>query len=200
MTDWRAGRCLILIAGIIAVAWLAGLALFVRAVETLEAAPVNTQQTTDAIVVLTGGSERVSAGIELLNAHRGKKLFISGVHPGLSSGRLPGNQKIAPELRACCIALGHAAESTFGNAWETRAWMENEAYHSLRLVTANYHMPRSLLIFRTVMPAFEIVPHPIAPDNVKLEGWWQFPGTANLLVTEYDKYLITALRLWLMPA
>jgi len=198
MSGFRVLRILILLAGLASMMWLAGLALFVQSVEALEAAPADANET-DAIVVLTGGSERLSAGLDLFAAQKGKKLFISGVHPGLTLDRLPGNQKVPPDLRACCIALGHTAESTFGNAWETRAWMEGEGYHSLRLVTANYHMLRSLLVFRVVMPEFAIIPHPIAPDNVKLTGWWQFPGTASLLVTEYDKYLATVLRLWLMP-
>jgi uncharacterized SAM-binding protein YcdF (DUF218 family) len=91
--------------------------------------------------------------------------------------------------------LGHAAESTLGNAEETQTWMSIENYHSLRLVTANYHMPRSLLIFHSSMPDAFIIPHPIAPESVKLQAWWRRPGTASLLVTEYNKYLIAVLRL-----
>ena len=85
---------------------------------------------TDAIVVLTGGSERMSAGLALLMDHKGKKLFISGVYPGLTLDRLLNNQPVPQELRACCIVLDHAAESTFGNADETRIFMEIEGYHS----------------------------------------------------------------------
>jgi hypothetical protein len=61
-------------------------------------------------------------------------------------------------------------------------------------------MPRSLAIFRAVMPEFTIVPHPVAPDNVKLDDWWQRPGTASLLVIEYDKYLLARFRLWIGSA
>ncbi len=192
----REPRILILAAGLAAAFWLAGFILF--AVEiSQQAETVGPTDETDAIVVLTGGSERISAGLELLEAHKGKKLFISGVHPGSSLDQLLRGQKIARETRDCCIILGHAAETTFGNAEETRGWMEAEHYKSLSLVTANYHMPRSLLIFRAVMPDFEIAPHPIAPESVKLEDWWRYPGTASLLATEYDKYLFAQLRLWL---
>jgi uncharacterized SAM-binding protein YcdF (DUF218 family) len=192
----RMVRWLILVAGIVATLWLAGFWTFVQSIETLDTVPID-QGETDAIVVLTGGSERLGAGIELLDAHKGKKLFISGVHPGLTPEHLLGDQPVSRELRACCIALGYAAGSTFGNALETRAWMESEQYQSLRLVTANYHMPRSLLIFRKLMPDFAIIPHPIAPDDVKLGDWWQRPGTASLLAFEYNKYLLAVLRLWL---
>lgn len=187
-------RCLILVAGVLSIAWLWGLLLFVQSIPPVEAEPANTTLT-DAIVVLTGGSERVSTGVELLTAHKGGKLFISGVHKGSTLDQLLVNQPVQKDLRSCCIVLGHTAETTFENAWETRAWMENNNYHSLRLVTANYHMPRSLAIFRTVMPEFEIIPHPVMPDNVKLEDWWQHAGTASLFITEYDKYLVAQFRL-----
>ena len=75
--------------------------------------------------------------------------------------------------------------------------MDAEHYKSLSLVTANYHMPLSLLIFRAVMPDITIEPHPIAPESVKLDDWWLYPGTASLLATEYDKYLFAQLRLLL---
>jgi len=195
----RTSRCFILLAGIAAVLWLAGLGLFVQSVETVGAEPADAAPT-DVIVVLTGGSERVSTGLELLTAHKGGKLFISGVHPGLKLEPLLGNQPVPKDLRDCCIALGHAAETTFGNAWETRAWMEGGNYHSLRLVTANYHMPRSLAIFHAVMPEFTIVPHPVMPDTVRFDDWWQHPGTASLLVTEYNKYLVARFRLWIGSA
>jgi uncharacterized SAM-binding protein YcdF (DUF218 family) len=192
-------RCLVLFAGVACVAWLWGLVWFVQSVAATGTEPADAAPT-DVIVVLTGGSERVNAGVELLAAHKGAKLFISGVHPGSTLDELLVNQPVPKDLRSCCIALGHAAETTFGNAWETRAWMESGNYHSLRLVTANYHMPRSLAIFHAVMPEFDIVPHPVTPDSVKLDEWWRRPGTATLLVTEFDKYLIARFRLWIGSA
>ena len=60
---------------------------------------------------------------------------------------------------------------------------------SSRLVTAWYHMPRSLLEFGRAMPEIDIVAHPVFPDQVKQEHWWAQRGTALLLVSEYVKYL-----------
>ena len=86
--------------------------------------------------------------------------------------------------------LGHAADNTRGNADETLAFMMAEGFTSLRLVTAHYHMPRSLLLFRELLPPMiEVVPYPVDPDIVSLKDWWQRPGTAALLVMEYNKYL-----------
>ncbi|MGE3623123.1 MAG: YdcF family protein [Bdellovibrionales bacterium] len=189
-------RLLFYIAGLLLVAWVAGLGMFVENISLMELRPAP-ETNTDAIVVLTGGSERVSSGIERLNARKAKKLFISGVHPGLTLDRLPGNSPLAQETRECCVVLGHAAETTFGNAAEAHEWMKAEGYASMQLVTANYHMPRSLLVFRAEMPDYEIIPRPVTPDAVKLDDWWQHPGTASLLATEYNKYLAAMARIWL---
>lgn len=175
--------------------WALGFFVFVMHIETLaEPSLTSDLEDTDAIVVLTGGSERLSTGLALLDAHKGKKLFISGVHQGFSIDRVLSAQNINPSLRNCCIILGYSAESTHGNAEETQLWMKLENYHSLRLVTANYHMPRSLLIFHSHMPNLVIIPHPITPDSVRLDMWWQHSGTASLLVTEYVKYILALVR------
>jgi uncharacterized SAM-binding protein YcdF (DUF218 family) len=87
-----------------------------------------------------------------------------------------------------------AADDTRGNAVETAAWIREQGFGSLRLVTANYHMPRSLLEFRHAMPDIEIVPHPVFPENFKQDEWWLWPGSASLLASEYSKYLVALLR------
>ena len=176
--------------------WLAGLAVFVEHVKTLDAAVTDPDPApVDAIVVLTGGSERLRTGIDLLKEGKARKLFISGVHPGLTQERVLSSDPVPDDLRNCCIILGHAAESTEGNAEETQTWLALENYHSLRLVTANYHMPRSLLLFRALLPDIAIVAHPITPESVRLDSWWLHSGTVSLLVTEFNKYIGVRLQL-----
>ncbi len=201
MTTKRIAYGLILAAALFA-AWLAGLVIFVATVGHLTEPTAGAAiPPAEAIVALTGGSERITAGLQLLAAGKGRKLFVSGVPAGLTPGQILAKESVPPELRDCCIVLGHAAGNTFGNAEETRAWMAAENFHSLRLVTAHYHMPRSVLIFRNVMPDIKIVPHPVAPDSVKLGEWWFRPGTASLLILEYSKYLyaLTLVELRLAP-
>ncbi|MDE2029900.1 MAG: YdcF family protein [Alphaproteobacteria bacterium] len=183
--------------GFAAAAWLGGLFLFAARIQTFQEPAITPDlATTDAIVVLTGGSERLATGIALLEAGRGKKLFVSGVHKGLTLDKLPGAQGLPAPLRACCVTLGYQAGSTFGNADETKGWMAAQNYHSLRLVTANYHMPRSLLLFHAAMPDVDIVPHPVTPPSVRMREWWMHRGTVELLATEYIKFLFANLRLW----
>jgi uncharacterized SAM-binding protein YcdF (DUF218 family) len=85
--------------------------------------------------------------------------------------------------------IGHQAQNTPGNAIETARWMRREGYHSLRLVTSWYHMPRSLLEFERAMPGVDIVPHPVFSEQVKDQDWWAWRGAAGLLIGEYGKYL-----------
>jgi uncharacterized SAM-binding protein YcdF (DUF218 family) len=179
------------------VAWLGGLVWFVHAIPTAVADP---DSLTDAIVVLTGGSLRVESGLALLAAGKARKLFISGVYHGVEVGDLLRLSRQAPDRVQCCIALGHAAESTLGNARETAKWMRAEAFRSLRLVTANYHMPRSLLEFARAMPGITIVPHPVFPEISRGAHWWLRPAGFALVLDEYDKYLVAMARPFVLDA
>jgi uncharacterized SAM-binding protein YcdF (DUF218 family) len=177
-------RTIALVAVVCCLSWLGGLLWFATppAADTQAAA-------TDAIVVLTGGSLRLQSGIDLLRAGKGRKLFVSGVNQQVDLDDLLGVSGHAPDWALCCIVLGHEADDTFGNAQETAQWIRGQGFHSLRLVTAWYHMPRSLLEFDRAMPEIDIVAHPVFPDQVKQERWWAWRGTAVLLVNEYVKYL-----------
>ncbi|MDD4616232.1 MAG: YdcF family protein [Alphaproteobacteria bacterium] len=187
----------LLLSIVVAALWAWGFIKFVDSVSALREPDIHESlEPAEAIVVLTGGSERVSTGIELLRLGNGKKLFISGVHKNLPLERILKTSHISPELSSCCVVLGYRAGSTAGNAEETRDWVAGEGFRSARLVTANYHMPRSLLLFHDAMPDITFLPYPIMPDNVKLYEWWEYPGTINLLATEYCKYLVASFEVW----
>jgi uncharacterized SAM-binding protein YcdF (DUF218 family) len=157
-------------------------------------APTDDTTRTDAIVVLTGGTGRLDEGLNLLAAARAKKLFVSGVYQGVDVQKLLEISQHRPEELSCCIALGHAAGSTEGNALETAAWVREQRFTSIRLVTASYHMPRSLAEFRHEMPDVKIVPNPVFPPQFKRERWWEWRGSAQLVIAEYLKYLAARLR------
>ena len=148
----------------------------------------------EAIVVLTGGIGRLQRGLDLLEADLGEKLFVSGVYRGVEVNELLKLSKAAPEELECCIALGYEADNTRGNAVETAQWLSDEGFNSIRLVTASYHMPRSLLEFRQVMPSLRIIANPVFSDNYHQDDWWLWPGSAKLLVSEFNKYIIALAR------
>ena len=165
---------------------------FIEQIPTLE---TSNNTVTDAIVVLTGGSRRLEEGLHLLFIKRAKKLFVSGVYRGVDVRRLLAHSRGNPEELVCCIKLGYTAESTQGNAAETSVWLQSEGYKSIRLVTASYHMPRSIKEFSHKMPDIMIIPHAVFPKQFKRDDWWRWRGTASLILTEYIKFLISSARL-----
>lgn len=177
--------------------WSIGLLWFITSIPTQNE---ETAIETEAIVVLTGGSERLREGIKLLEQKQGKYLFISGVDKQTQLHELAAlSKELTPEnVRNYqpYIILGHAAYDTISNAKETKNWVEKEAFSSVRLVTANYHMPRSLTIFRLFMPKITIIAHPVFPEQFKSTAWWRYPGTLRLILSEYHKYLAFWVYYW----
>jgi uncharacterized SAM-binding protein YcdF (DUF218 family) len=150
---------------------------------------------TDAIVVLTGGSQRIDVGFRLLVDGKAKKLFVSGVHEGVDMPEVLKTSPQTPHWVECCVVLGHSADNTVGNALETAAWLRTEHFHSIRLVTASYHMRRSLLEFSRVLPPdVTVIPHPVFPEAVRPGRYWFSRAGAGVIVIEYVKYLGALIR------
>ena len=149
----------------------------------------------DAIVALTGGEGRLVAGLQLLDRDKGARLLISGVHTETSRQQVFEAAGQLPVRAACCVDLGRSAENTIGNAGETAYWVNKHGYHSLIIVTATYHMPRSLMELRAVLPETKFVPYPVFPDRVRMDEWWRDGETSGVLAWEYLKFLGSAIRL-----
>lgn len=174
--------------------WAIGFFWFVEQIPLTVAEPIGD---TEAIVVLTGGAGRLRTGLELLAQGRGKKLFISGVYRGVEVAEILRALSQSPGELECCVVLGHDAVDTRSNANETAQWVAAEGISSLRLVTANYHMPRSRVEFRRAMATVELISHPVFQPAVHIDQWWLWPGTTLLLIGEYSKFLIaSAGALW----
>ncbi|WP_245689473.1 YdcF family protein [Roseospirillum parvum] len=178
---------------VIAGAWLAGLFAFVAALPGEDTWHHRAPPPGSAIVVLTGGSERLTAGVDLLAEDGQRVLFISGVNRAVDAATLA--HQLGPAAEAALaegrLEIGHAARNTPGNAAEVAAWASRRGIDGLILVTAAYHMPRSLFELRRALPGVRIVPHPVFPASVRQGDWWRWPGTSLLLAGEYTKYLLT---------
>lgn len=188
----RLAHALLVIVGIVFAIWAIGL---VRFAATLPGGVADDHTRTDAIVVLTGGSDRLATGLHLLEEDFAPRLLISGVAEAVTTDRLLEQlamQGFPAGLRSR-ISLGRRATSTVQNAQETADWCREEGIRSIRLVTAAYHMKRSLLEFKQLMPGLQIVPHPVFPNAVKQGQWWKYPGTLLLMTREYTKFVIASL-------
>lgn len=153
---------------------------------------------TDAIVVLTGVSNRITVGSNLLIAGLANRLLITGVNPDqtLKSlmyskcfGELSSAQKDCIEAKT---DLGYTAHDTVGNAIETKVWLQGKNIHTIRLVTSDYHMYRSLLVFHDVLPHVVIIPHPVNSGEF---SW----ALVLKQFREYNKYIVFWGRITLQP-
>lgn len=148
----------------------------------------------DAIIALTGGEGRLQAAIQLLDQGKGSRLLISGVHTDTTREELFEAAGGMPKRGVCCVDLGRSAENTIGNAGEAAAWIGEHKYRRVIIVTASYHMPRSLLELHAVNPDIEFIAYPVFPDDIHLNDWWKDSYTSNILAGEYLKLLAATAR------
>ena len=148
----------------------------------------------DGIVVLTGGSSRVSDAMELLAGGYGKRLLISGVHPTNAASDISRSLSDNQSLLNCCVDLDHSAVNTRSNAAETRRWVHERGFKSLIVVTSNYHMPRAIVELSHAMPDIELIPFAVVGDKWRDEPWWTSGATLRLLLSEYVKYVAAEVR------
>jgi uncharacterized SAM-binding protein YcdF (DUF218 family) len=182
----------VLLAAVFAAAF--GFVVFLSKLQVEERAP---ERQADGIVVLTGGSSRVSDAMELLAAGYGKRLLISGVHPTIAAADISRSLQESNALFRCCVDLDHSAVNTRSNAAETRRWVHERGFTSLIVVTSNYHMPRAIVELSHAMPDVRLIPFAVIGDKWRDEPWWASGATLRLLLSEYVKYVAAELRVHL---
>lgn len=168
--------------GILLVAYVLGFVMFMLAIgQPPEVAA------TDAVVVPTGGPGRIDRGLKLLADGSAKRMLVTGVGTDVRAVDLARTYRVPRRRFDCCVDLGREAIDTRSNAEETARWVEGHGYTSVRLVTSNWHMPRARMELR----------HALA-DDVELlgEGVPSNPRL-SMLVSEYNKFLIRRVALWI---
>lgn len=173
--------------------WIIGFAVFVSSLSSAWSLP----EKADAIVVLTGGRQRLTGAVELLERGKADRLLISGANTITTKDDIRTFLGADDDLFACCVDIGYAALDTIGNAKETAQWVRSNQFSSLIVVTANYHMPRALLEIRKTLDGVEIYPYAIESDRILVNRWLLEPKTTLFLAREYNKYLASAVRLGL---
>jgi uncharacterized SAM-binding protein YcdF (DUF218 family) len=149
----------------------------------------------DGAIVLTGGSNRVSKGLDLLADKKIKDLLVSGVHKDVEIKDIMTLWGKKDKVPPCCITLGREAGNTIGNAQEAKKWIEHSGLKEVYLITANYHMPRALLEFNHEIPDVKIIPFPVKPENFDIREniFWRTD------FIEYHKTLLTIFRVVVYP-
>jgi len=148
-------------------------------------APANAR-TTDAAVVLTGGSGRLEHAIDVLRQGKAQRLLVAGADPSVTKRdlavRIPGSAN----LLKCCVDLGSESVDTRSNAEEAGRWLVKHNFRSLRLITSDWHMRRARYEFRKVLRDKYL----IVPDAVRTE-----PSFLTLF-GEYNKYVLRRIAVW----
>jgi uncharacterized SAM-binding protein YcdF (DUF218 family) len=176
------------LAEFLALLWVAGFAVFL--IYALNEAPPQPMPHAGGIVALTGGEDRVRAGLQLLAARDAPRLLISGAGRGTYLGDFTADDAAAATRYAADITLGHMAGTTHGNAIEAANWAHAHHLHSLIIVTADYHMPRAMLEMRRALPGVRLVAAPVRPPGMRFSL-----KILRLLAGEYTKYLAVRLDL-----
>ena len=177
---------------IVALLWVVGLLAFADRANRLttpdEVAPA------DAVVALTGSSARIAAAMKLLEDGKGARLLISGVNRAASPADIRAVANATQRYYNCCVDLGFEATSTVGNAKETAVWARAHNFHSLIVVTSDFHMPRAMLELHEALPDVVLTPYPVKSSELDASSWWRTPLGARRMTFEYCKYLVILFR------
>lgn len=179
------------------VAYCAGFFVFLADVSAFRTPTTDRQA--DGIVVLTGGYSRVDEAVRLLDAKKGERLLISGVHPSASPAVLAKAFAVDEDRFDCCIDIDHEALDTIGNATQTAEWARDNGFSSLLVVTNDYHMPRSLLELGDAMDGIELIPHAVVASQRDPESAEAQADRYRVLFGEYLKYSAARLRTLVTP-
>ena len=186
-------RAAAMILGLLIVIWTIGLFGFAGRVD--RSTPAADPPVSDGVVALTGASDaRIAAAMSLLEQGKARRMLVSGVNPKASHADIRTVAQAQRRIYDCCVDLGYQATDTVGNARETADWASNQGYHSLILVTSDFHMPRALLELKAALPDTTITPYPIRTTDLDARHWWRTRDGMRRMTFEYSKYVLILAR------
>jgi uncharacterized SAM-binding protein YcdF (DUF218 family) len=141
---------------------------------------------TDAAVVLTGGPGRIEHAIDVLRAHKAKRLLVAGADPSVTKADIARRIKGSATLLQSCVDLGSESVDTRSNAEEAARWLSKRHFRSVRLITSDWHMRRARYEFEKVLGG----KYRLVTDAVRSE-----PRFVTLF-GEYNKYVLRRLAVW----
>lgn len=198
MTSRQTKAVLIGVAGVSLGLLLSGFVVFAAIATRSSSGLLGSVPRSDGIVALTGGEARIREAARLLDAGKGARLLISGVNRRTTREDLLRLTNLSSQKFNCCVDIGYEALDTQGNADEARIWASQRQFSSLTIVTASYHMPRSLAEIGIALPGVKLVAHPVVPRHLQATPWWLHFGATRALIAEYLRFLPVATRLVLV--
>jgi len=171
------------LAALVALVYALGFVLFAF---TLGKPAAATAGPTDAAVVLTGGSGRIEHAVDVLRDGKAKRLLVAGADPSVTKSDLGRRLRGSGNLIKCCVDLGSESVDTRSNAEEASRWLRTHGFHSVRLITSDWHMRRARYEFEKVL----VAKFPLVTDAVPTE-----PSFLTLF-GEYNKLVLRRIAVW----
>ena len=148
--------------------------------------PVPSGSAADAILVLTGGENRIAQGFRAWKEGRGRELFILGAGKDAKLANIvsPGTATYPHTLAR--VHVEGWSQNTLENAFSAKSAVASRAYKKVILVPSYYHVPRAHLALRAVLPpAVAIAVIPVKSDWRRKSAWHRLP---RLFLLEGWKY------------
>ena len=141
---------------------------------------------TDADVVLTCASGRIEHGVDVVREGQAKRLLVAGADPLVRKVDLARRIPSGAPIIQCCVDLGSESVDTRTNAEEAQRWLDRHKFHSVRLITSDWHMRRARYEFEKVLGS----KYRLVTDGVRTE-----PSFLTLF-GEYNKYVLRRIAVW----
>ena len=147
----------------------------------------------DAIVVVSGDTDRIKQAIDLYKKGYAPRLILSGAQ---KDG--PTSNALAMHLEASAsgipdeaIILEEKATNTFENALFVKEIVLSRGFKSLILVTSPYHQRRVYETFKVLFKDTEVTLQnsPSSYSSWKADSWWERDTTTTLTEKEMGKIL-----------
>ncbi len=143
-------------------------------------------QKADAIIVLSGGENRIQKGIELYKQQYAPYLILSNANEDNMDAYI-----IARNVPKRSVFFETNADSTYKNALYTKEIMTKHHLKSAIVVTSNFHTRRTKMNFNKVYQGTGISFTYVAVDTPGFDphSWWQSKNGRHIVFDEYVKYI-----------
>lgn len=159
--------------------------------------PTDPLAKSDAIVVLSGGSDRTEWGIKLYADGWAPKIIFVGaaLYPtSISNAAAMKKVALAAGVPGSAILLEEKSTNTLENAEFSAPILAKISAKKIILVTSPYHQRRAYDDFHKVLDdRLAIINSPSGYSQWSASSWWEKPASAHVTTSEILKLLWTQL-------
>lgn len=149
---------------------LVGLELKIYDLKTLPIGAWELDPMADCAVTLTGGSNRLREGLDLLSRKQIRKLIVAGVVPTASLREIFPLWPYQGGVSEADVILERRSTTTFGNAQQTLPIVEALGCRDVILITSSFHLPRAVKTFVSNYPSeIKVIPYSVLSGKAEAD-------------------------------